>query len=118
MNKFVKKELEKLGDLLPYWDDNTTHLVILNRSGVAYRDKEYTIKKGNRFTIKVENYIINQPPNFSLAENWNGGTTPPEEILDVEVVQTMGKMTKVLATGKCTKIKWEGWLPNKSFKIV
>lgn len=119
MNKFVKQELEKLNDILPYWDENTTHLVISNRSGVAYyRDKEYSIKAGNRFTIKIENYIINQPPNFLLAENWNGGTVPPEEILDVEVIQIMGKMTKVKAVGKCTRISWEGWLPNKSFKIV
>lgn len=115
MNKFVKRELEKLNNLIPYWDDNTTHLVI-NRDGKNTISNPIYI--GNKFTIKIENYIINQPPNFSLAENWNGGTVPPEEILEVEVIQLMGKMTKVKAIGKCTRISWEGWLPNKGFRIV
>lgn len=112
INKFTLKELEKIEDLLPSDWRNCTHFVI----GFTNSTKN-SIEVGNKFTIKVENYIINQPPNFYLSENWNGGTVPPEEILDVEVVQTMGKMTKVRAIGKCTRIKWEGWLPNKSFKI-
>lgn len=115
MNKFVKQELEKLNDILPYWDENTTHLVITKDKHGVINNPLYI---GNKFTIKIENYIINQPPNFSLAENWNGGTVPPEEILEVEIIQLMGKMTKVKAVGKCTRISWEGWLPNKSFKIV
>lgn len=113
MNKFVKRELEKINDLLPCWDDNTLEIII-PRDGVSIKNP---LVIGNKFTIKIENYIINQPPNFDLSENWNSGTVPPEEILDVEIVQTMGKMTKVKAIGKCTRIAWEGWLPNKSFRI-
>lgn len=112
MNKFVKRELEKVSDLLPAWDETTTHLVIENENVAPML---YNV--GDKFTIRVENYIINQPVNFSLAENWNGGTVPPEEILDVEIVQLLGKMLKVKAIGKCTHIAWEGWLPTKGFRI-
>lgn len=115
MNKFTLRELEKVRDLIPtYWDENTTHLVIPGEGVIP----ENPIKIGDKFTIRIENYIINQPPNFTLAENWNGGTVPPEEVLDIEVMQFIGKMMRVKAIGKCTRIPWEGWLPNKAFKIV
>ena len=67
--------------------------------------------------VQIEKYIINQPVNFSLAENWNCGTVPPEEILEIEIIQVLGKMIKVNAVGKCTRIEWQGWLPVKGFKI-
>lgn len=112
MNKFTHRELEKVRDLIPDdWDENTTHLVI----PALYKDP---IKIGDKFTIQLEDYIINQPPNFTLSENWNGGTFPPEKILDVEVIKTMGKMIGVRAIGKFTQIHWEGWLPEKGFKVV
>lgn len=112
INKFTLQELEKIEDLLPNNWIKSTHFII-----ESINNRKSSIEVGNKFTIKIENYIINQPPNFSLSENWNGGTVPPEEILDIEIIQVMGKMTKVKAVGKCTKIQWEGWLPNKSFKI-
>lgn len=115
MNKFTYRELKKVEHLIPTaWDENTTHLIIPNVNGLINE----TINVGAKFTIKIENYIINQPPNFTLSENWNGGTFPPEEVLYVEIIQTMGQMTKVRAIGKCTRIPWEGWLPNKSFKKI
>ena len=114
MNKFTYKELEKINHLISTgWDDNTTHIIIRRDSDII----SSLSNTDDRFTIKVENYIINQPPNFSLSENWNRGTVPPEEVLEVKILQVMGKMTKVDAIGKCTRIPWEGWLPNKSFKI-
>ncbi|MBQ6632026.1 MAG: hypothetical protein IJH55_07995 [Romboutsia sp.] len=112
INKFTYIELQKIRNLLPNnWEDDL-HFIISNNIS------SNTIKTGNKFTIKVENYIINQPPNFSLSENWNGGTVPPEEVLDIEILQIMGKMIKIKAIGKCTNISWEGWLPQKSFKII
>lgn len=115
MNNFTLRELEKIEHLLPINWRNSTHFVISPISGVY---TNHTHKIGDKFTIKLENYIINQPPNFSLSENWNHGTVPPEEILDIEIIDIMGKMTKVKAVGKCTNIAWEGWLPNKGFKII
>lgn len=115
MNKFTYRELNKIKHLIPIaLDENTTHIVIPNSNGVI----QNTITLGSKFTIKIENYIINQPPNFTLSENWNGGTFPPEEVLEVEVIQVVGQMTRVKAVGKCTRIEWIGWLPNKGFKII
>lgn len=113
INKFTLRELEKIQHLLPTNWRETTHFNV----GCVDNIPKSSINVGDKFTIKIENYIINQPENFSLSENWNHGTVPPEEILDIEVLQLMGKMTKVKAVGKCTRIAWEGWLPNKSFKI-
>lgn len=110
INKFTLRELEKVEHLLPSdWRENL-HFIVGN--GIKSQ-----FERGEKFTIKIEPYIINQPPNFTLAENWNKGTVPPEEILDVEVLQLMDNMIKFKARGKCTKIAWEGWLPRKSFKI-
>lgn len=113
MNKFVKKELEKVNDLLPYWDDSTTYIIINSESRAVS-----VFEIGKKFTIKLENYIINQPPNFTLSENWNGGTFPPEEVLDIEIMRVVGKMVGVKAKGHNNGIEWEGWLPSKGFKVI
>lgn len=114
INKFTLKELNKVGDLLPdNWQDEL-NFTIVNKKNVS----KNSIELGNNLTIKVENYIINQPPNFFLSEQWNNNTVPPEEILDIEIIQILEKMVKVKAVGKCTKISWEGWLPRKSFKVL
>lgn len=116
MNKFTKRELQKLDNLIiDEWDDTTTHLVI-PRDGISVKSLGFNI--GDKFTIQLEGYIINQPPNFTLSENWNQGTFPPEEILDVEVLRVMGKMIGVRAIGKETQKVWEGWLPQKGFKVI
>ena len=115
MNKFTFRELSKVSNLIQEdWDINSTHLIIPNKDGIV----KNTISVGEKFTIKLENYIINQPPNFTLSENWNQGTIPPEQILDVEVMRVMGKMIGVKAVGKNSKEVWEGWLPEKGFKII
>lgn len=115
MNKFTHRELEKIRDLIQdEWDENTTHLVIQGLED--HNNDELVI--GSKFTIKLESYIINQPPNFTLSENWNMGTFPPEEILDIEVAKIVGKMVGVKAYGKESKKYWEGWLPRKGFKIL
>lgn len=112
MNRFTQRELEKVRDLIPdEWNENTTHLVI----PVLYKDP---IKIGDKLTIQLEDYIINQPPNFTLSENWNAGTFPPEKVLEVEVAKVMGKMIGVKAVGKFSRTYWEGWLPEKGFKVI
>ena len=114
MNKFTYRELKKIDHLIPNgWDENTEHIIVPNSNGIIN-----AITLGAKFTVKLENYIINQPPNFTLSENWNAGTFPPEEILDVEVIQTVGQMTRVRAFGHNNRIEWIGWLPNKGFKVI
>ena len=112
INKFTLRELEKVRDLLPEeLDENTNHFIIPCSNGNV-------INIGDRLTIKIENYIINEPPNFDLSERWNRGTFPPEEILDVEIYTIKGKMIGVKSVGKFTQIYWEGWLPSKGITVL
>ena len=114
MNKFIKEQLKKTRVELPDWDDNTTQLIITRGDISTTSD----IVINGVYTIKVENYILNPPPTFTLAENWNGGTNPPEEKLNATIIQIMGKMIKVKSSGVTTGIAWEGWLPRKGFTII
>ena len=114
MNKFTYRELEKIRDLIKEpWDENTTHIII-----PCVNDEVFLIKIGDKFTIKLEKYILNEPPNFTLSKDWNNDTVPPEQVLDAEVVKIYGNMTGIKALGKESKVYWEGWLPNKGFEIL
>lgn len=116
MNKFTYKELQKIDHLIQTtWDDTTTHLVIQRGGGIPV---QLGFKPGDKFTIQIADYILNQPPNFTLSENWNRGTFPPEEVLDVEVIKVIGKMVGVRAKGTTTGLVWEGWLPEKGISII
>ena len=113
MNKFIKEQLNKCSTILPFWDENTTQLII---TGKQIPNKIQS-SSGN-ITIQIENYIINEPSNFTLSSNWNGGSTPPEHMMNVKIIQQMGKMYKVSGEGVSTKEHWEGWLPQKGFKVI
>lgn len=112
MNKFVKEQLNKCNTILPEWYENTTKLVITGKKTPS------EVECSGNITIHIENYIINEPSNFTLSSNWNGGTTPPENNMNVNIIQQMGKMYKVSGVGISTNKHWEGWLPQKGFKII
>ena len=114
MNKFIKEQLQKITIPITSWDDDTTHIIIKKQGSNSSED--FII--GNIYDIIIENYIINPPPNFTLASNWNFNTTPPERELHAKVLQIVGNMLKFQCIGKTTNIEWEGWLPKKSIKIV
>lgn len=111
MNKFIKQQLNKCKTLLPDWDDSTTELVISNNT------KSISTQPGNLHII-IQNYIINEPDNFTLSSNWNNGTTPPEPEMVVDIINIIGKMHKVKGFGITTNKSWEGWLPQKGYKIL
>ena len=112
MNKFIKEQLNKCTITLPEWDDNTTELVISNKPVSTVKNIS-----GN-LHIYIENYIINEPATFTLSSNWNGGTKPPENEMVVNVINQSGKMYKVSGEGLTTKTHWEGWLPQKGFRVL
>ena len=114
MNKFIKEQLQKVTIPMDYWDDNTNHIII-KKQGESIA-KDFVV--GNIYDIIIEDYVINPPPNFTLASNWNFNTNPPEKELHVKVLQIVGNMLKFQCKGKTTGIEWEGWLPRKSIKIV
>lgn len=118
MNKFIKEELAKCKHApLPDYDDTTTQIIINHKpEQVKLFDGE--IKSGYNYNIKIENYIINPPPNFTLADNWNNGTSPTDNEMNVVVEEIMGKMVKVRGKGNNDGQYWSGWLPRRSFKIM
>lgn len=113
MNKFIKDQLNKINVPLPEFNDYTNHIVI-KKQGAKQNDN---LNIGEVYNIKIENYIVNEPPNFSLSSNWNFGTVPPEVNLQAQVLQVMGNMLKFKCKGITTGIEWEGWLPRKSITI-
>lgn len=115
MDKLIKAQLNMCKTHLPDWSDDTTHMVIPSQSGKVFNND---ISVGDKFMINIENYIIHEPPNFTLSEQWNGGTTPPENEMDVSIIDIKGKMYKVSGTGQSSKIEWVGWLPRKGFQII
>lgn len=114
MNKFTFKELQKISHLISGgWDENSTHLVVY-----ADGSQPDLLAIGTTSKVRLANYILHQPPNFTLAENWNQGTYPPEEVLYIEVVQQIGQMIGVRAKGETTGKMWEGWLPRKGITVL
>lgn len=114
MNKFIKEQLQKVQIPMPVWSDDSRTIVI-NKGGFVSQEEEIIV--GKTYKMILEDYIVNPPPSFTLASNWNGGTSPPEKNITGIVIQTMGKMIKVNSVGDTTGIKWEGWLPRKGFRI-
>lgn len=112
LNKFIEAQLNKI--TLPIIQLEPNKLIFKRQS--TGNNSEFNI--GDVYNIEVENYIINPPPDFSLADNWNFGTVPPEKELSAKVLQVVGKMIKFSCTGKTSNITWEGWLPLKSIKII
>ena len=114
MNKFVSAQLKKI--VIPrIYIDNNPNKIIFKKQG-ANIDTDFIVF--NTYNILVEDYILNPPPGFTLADNWNFGTNPPEKELTAKVLQIAGKMIKFDCIGKTTNINWVGWLPKKSIKIV
>ena len=108
MNKFIKEQLKKCRITLPEWDSTTTSLFIpLETVGVI---------PSNLKLIYIKNYILNEPPNFTLSHEWNNDTIPPENRMWVKVIETRGKMIKIEGKGVSSEIPWTGWLPQASFE--
>lgn len=106
MNKFVKQQLQKCKIELPQWDENTTTFII-------------PFNTSNRRMLKrihIKNYILNEPPNFTLSHEWNNDTVPPESVMWVSVVETRGKMIRIEGKGASSGIPWVGWLPSAGFE--
>ena len=122
MNKFIKAELAKVNNTvkLPYYDDNTLELVIPKRE----EEQKIGLEVNNYYLIELADYILNPPPNFTLASNWNRGVNPTSKFLKIFVNQIMGKMVRVDGCGfdisaqKDLSDIYSGlWLPEASIVI-
>lgn len=116
MNKIIKDQLAKTSVLLPEYNDSTTQIII-PKAGLEFKPQLELIA-GHRYRIEVANYVINEPPNFTLSANWNKGTKPPENILWIYVYGSVGNMIEIESVGDTTDISWRGYLPRKSITIL
>ena len=115
MNKFILEELQKTKVNLPVYNNQTTELFIPKNNGLR---STVDITVGHDYAVYIEDYIINEPSNFTLSTNWNNGTKPPENKAYIRILQIMGKMVKVYCKGATTGIIWEGWIPRKGINII
>ena len=121
INPLIEKQLKNCKRCnVPPHNESTTSIFIPKNS--IKKDLEFV--KDNFYLIKIENYVVNPPPGFTLAQNWNGGTTPPSEYMNICCIQIMGKMIKVdgiaFDIDKDVPLdkSWCGWLPIAAVKIV
>ena len=117
----IKKQIEKCVrcNVPPITDDTTS--VFIPKNSIK---EKLGFKKDNFYLIEIEDYVINPPPGFSLAQNWNGGTTPPSNYMNICCIQLMGKMVRVdgvgfdINTNSTLDKTWNGWLPTAAVKII
>lgn len=121
MNKIIKRELEKIRYNIDY-DDNTTEIFIPKGLNETI---SVDVQVNHNYNIYVEDYILNEPSNFSLSSNWNGGVVPISKYMNICVTQIMNNMIRVDACGfdpikKTTKIdSYNGlWLPIDAVHVI
>lgn len=121
MNPIIKQQLEKcrVADI-PSFDDTTTELIIEKQDGSVV--SPYQVHKC--YLVEIADWIIHPSPEFTLASNWNKGTSPTRPFYCVEICQVMGKMIRISGCGydpvsqTSTPDMWEGWVPQKGLKLL
>lgn len=78
---------------------------------------EIVFEKGKYYCIELKDYIIHPYEGFNLHVQWNNNIPPKDIVMNVEVLDIMGKMIKVTGTGS-SGIVWTGWLPISSITIL
>lgn len=114
MNKFILEQLKNTKVKLPYYDDNTVELFIPKRNDII-NDENIV---GINYKILLEDYIIHPYDGFTLHENWNNNVIPTDNIMNVEIIQQLGKMIKISGIGVNDNKVWSGWVPKSSIKII
>lgn len=121
MNEFILNQLKKCTRCeIPPYDENTLTLEIPKNS----LKKELSFSVNNCYLIEIADYVLNPPPGFSLAQNWNKGTNPPSKYMNVCCIQLLGKMVNVegvsfnIESNSPGNSTWEGWLPLTAVKIL
>lgn len=121
MNKIIKRELEKIKAPMSEYDDNTLSIHFSKRISEA----PFEFKIGSKYRITVEDYILNEPPNFTLSTNWNKGIVPISKCMDVTVSNICGAMIQFFAQGYDQDkdilkedVYSDLWLPKKSITVL
>ena len=73
MNPIIKKQLENCRVAnIPDFDDSTKTITI--PKGSALTVTPYQV--GKFYLVELADYVINPPEGYTLASNWNKGTSP------------------------------------------
>ena len=79
---------------------------------------------GKCYIVELADYIINPPEGYTLASNWNKGSSPRYKHYKCEIVKIVGKMICILGYGydlaneRDTNELWEGWIPQAGIKLL
>lgn len=121
MNSTIKKQLQNCRVAnIPAFDNNTTEILI--KKGNEFAVSPYQV--GRCYLIELADYIINPPPDFTLADNWNQGRTPKYKHYKCEIKAVAGKMVRFMGSGydivtdTDANYVWDGWAPQKGIKII
>lgn len=121
MNPLIKKQLDSCRVAnIPAFQETDTVIVI--PKGSLLNITPYQV--GKCYLVELADYITNPPEGYTLASNWNNGSTPKYKYYKCEITKTLGKMVGILGCGydsvnmKDTNDLWEGWVPQAGIKIV
>lgn len=121
MDSVIKRELEKIHTRLPEYDDNTTHIHIPQK----VVDTTPPFDVGKSYIVTLADYILQEPPGYTLSSNWNKGVCPVSKCVIMQVRELMGKMLKVYARGYdntsnqyLPDIYYDLWLPQEGITII
>ena len=121
MNPIIKKQLENCKvACIPQFNDKD--IVISIPKGSVLNVSQYEV--GKYYIVELADYIVDPPEGFTLASNWNKGSSPKYKYYKCEIVKTVGKMVCILGyglnplTGQDTGDLWEGWVPQGGIKLL
>lgn len=108
MTETLKKELEKLNNLNPIYNNDSVFFKKINN---------IPNNQNQIFRVIFADYIIKPFEGFDFHTKFNNNIAPPENIMYGEIIQTTEKMYKFkLKTSDGSK-HWEGWCPKKSCRL-
>ena len=115
MKKIIANELKKVSATKIEFDENTTSIFIPKTLKIL----NTSVKQGEVYRIRLEEFITNPYQSSTLASNWNNGVIPKHSEYIAEIVTKMANMIKIngVATDDYTD-NFCGWLPIEGFEII
>ena len=115
MNKILLNELKKVTATKLEFDDNTTSIFIPKTLKIL----NTSVKQGEVYKIRLEEFITNPYQSSTLASNWNNGIVPKHSEYIAEIVTKMANMIKINGVAvEDSSDSFYGWLPIEGFEIL
>lgn len=118
MNKYIKKELEKVKDIVKFnYNDDDLIINIPKSSTILPKENEY-------YLVELNDSLFNSATNEILASNWNNNNMPKYKYYKVDVTKIIGNMIRVngiafnYETQQDINSIWTGWLPISEIVIL